>query len=142
LLQGLLNRGRLTDSWRIEYYAKNENEPRYQVLSPMNQDQLQIYIDNFLTQNQEIQEGSSNFFDAIPAEIEFIKFTDSTIYPELKAYDIDKNNEVPFESDARDFIRENRGRRIRNDTWFPYYLEDKICSYLSELQKFRKEQLD
>jgi hypothetical protein len=66
--------------------------------------------------------------------------TDNTRYPGLIAYDVNNNNEIPYETDARGFIRE--GRRIRNGVWFPYYLEDNICSYLSEYQIFNKEQLD
>jgi hypothetical protein len=36
LLLGVINVSHLGDSWYIEYKIKNEDEPRYQVLSPMN----------------------------------------------------------------------------------------------------------
>jgi hypothetical protein len=48
LLLGLLSRANYTDSWYIEYSIKGENEPRYQVLSPLNENKLEEYIDTYL----------------------------------------------------------------------------------------------
>jgi adenylate kinase family enzyme len=45
LLLELMSRANYTDSWYIEYNIKGENEPRFQILSPLNEGQLEEYID-------------------------------------------------------------------------------------------------
>jgi hypothetical protein len=40
LLLGLMQKTNSGDSWYIEYNVKGEDEPRYQILSPMNEDKL------------------------------------------------------------------------------------------------------
>jgi hypothetical protein len=73
LLLRLLKKAKLADSWYIEYKVKDENEPRYQVLSPMSKYKLKQYIHIFLVQEQNIQDVSYFFFDALSADIESIK---------------------------------------------------------------------
>jgi hypothetical protein len=69
----------------LEYRIKNEEEPRYQILSPMNEDKLKIYIDTYLSSSDsEYIDGSYNFFDVIPSDIESIKIVDNTKYSDLK----------------------------------------------------------
>jgi hypothetical protein len=41
LLLGLMSRTNYMDSWYLEYNTKGENEPRYQVLSPINEGKLE-----------------------------------------------------------------------------------------------------
>ncbi|GMO12687.1 MAG: hypothetical protein Ta2E_01170 [Mycoplasmoidaceae bacterium] len=66
LLFGLLNLSKLGDFWVIEYHVENKIEPQYQVLSPMNKDQLESYVINYLQNEQDVFDGSYNFFNAIP----------------------------------------------------------------------------
>jgi hypothetical protein len=40
LLLGLMSHANYMDSWYIEYNIKGENEPRYQILSPLNKGKL------------------------------------------------------------------------------------------------------
>jgi hypothetical protein len=80
LLLGLLFHANYTDSWYIEYYIKGENEPRYQVLSPLNEGKLEEYIDIYLNNESDVLVGSYFFFDAVPADIESIKVLDNTKY--------------------------------------------------------------
>jgi hypothetical protein len=47
LLLGLMFRANYTESWYIEYNIKGESEPRYQVLSPLNENKLEEYIDTY-----------------------------------------------------------------------------------------------
>jgi hypothetical protein len=68
-----MSRTNYAHSWYIEYYIKGENEPRYQVLSPLNEDKLEEYIDTYLHNEVEGLAGSYLFFDAVPADIESIK---------------------------------------------------------------------
>jgi hypothetical protein len=49
LLLGFMNHANYTDSWYIEYHVKGENEPRYQILSPLNENKIEEYIDLYLT---------------------------------------------------------------------------------------------
>jgi hypothetical protein len=93
-----------TDSWYIEYHVKGENEPRYQILSPLNEGKLEEYIDFYLNNESEILERSYFFFDAIPADIESNKVIDNTKYPELKAYD-ENNDDIDIRIDNRNAIR-------------------------------------
>jgi hypothetical protein len=81
----------LGDSWCVEYCVKGEDEPRYQILSPMNEDKLLMYIDTYLTNEQYYIDGSYNFFDVIPSEIKNIKIIDNTKYEGVKAYDSNNN---------------------------------------------------
>jgi hypothetical protein len=53
----------------------------------MNEGKLFMYIQKYLRNEQEYIDGSDNFFDAIPSEIENIKIIDNTKYEGLKAYD-------------------------------------------------------
>ncbi|GMO19542.1 MAG: hypothetical protein Ta2E_10490 [Mycoplasmoidaceae bacterium] len=48
LFLGISNKSNLYNPWYIEYNVEGEQEPRYQVLSPMNQDKLETYITNYL----------------------------------------------------------------------------------------------
>jgi hypothetical protein len=82
-----MSKTNLGDSWYIEYSVKGEDEPRYQILSPMNEDKLLMYIDTYLTNEQYYIDGSYNFFDVLPLDIESIKVIDNTRYQGLKAYD-------------------------------------------------------
>jgi hypothetical protein len=88
-----LSRANYTDSWYIEYNIKGENEPRYQILSPLNENKLEEYIDTYLNNEVDVLAGSYFFFDAIPDNIESIKVIDNTKYHGLKAYD-KNNNEI------------------------------------------------
>jgi hypothetical protein len=74
-----MSRANYTYSWYIEYYIKGENEPRYQVLSPLNEGKLEEYIDTYLNNEVETLAGSY-FFYAIPADIESIKVIDNIKY--------------------------------------------------------------
>jgi hypothetical protein len=47
LLLGILKKVKQGDSWHIEYTVKDENDPRYQVLSRMNEDKLKHGIDTY-----------------------------------------------------------------------------------------------
>jgi hypothetical protein len=87
LLLGLMSRANYTDSCYIELYIKGENEPRYQVLSPLHEGKIETYIDLYLNNEIEALAGSYFFFDAIPADIESIKVIDNIKYHGLKAYD-------------------------------------------------------
>jgi hypothetical protein len=53
------------DSWFIEYHVKGENEPRYKILSPLNQDKLEEYIDIYFNNESDVITGSYFFFDDI-----------------------------------------------------------------------------
>jgi hypothetical protein len=128
-----------TDSWYIEYNIKGENEPRYQVLSPLNENTLVEYIDTYLNNENDVLSGSYFFFDAIPADIESIKVIDNTKYRGLKAFD-ENNNEINITTDNRGVIR-NRHQHIRTGAWFPiYHLVSDLD--LSKYQIFSKNQLD
>jgi hypothetical protein len=96
LLLGLINVSHLGDSWYIEYKIKDDDEPRYQVFSPINEDKLKIYIENYFNSSDDplYIDGSYNFFDIIPSMIESIKIVDNTKYFDLKAFD---NNDNPIE---------------------------------------------
>jgi hypothetical protein len=100
LLLGLMNISHLGDSCYIEYKIKDEDEPRYQVLSPMNEDKLKIYIETYLNSGDGLLyiDGSYNFFDVIPSEIESIKIVDNNKYFDLKAYD-NSENEIEYKTD-------------------------------------------
>jgi hypothetical protein len=58
LLWGLIAQSNYTDSWYIEYYIKNENEPRFQILSSLNECKLEDYIDIYLNNESDVLEGS------------------------------------------------------------------------------------
>jgi hypothetical protein len=75
---GIIQRSNLGDSWYIEYNVVGKDEPRYQVLSPMNEEKLLIHIHAYLTNEQDECDNSYNFFDPIPSEIENIKIVDNT----------------------------------------------------------------
>jgi hypothetical protein len=139
LLLGLMSRANYTDSWYIEYNIKRENEPRYQVLSPLNEGKLEEYIDKYLNNESDVLAGSYFFFDAVPADIESIKVIDNSKYHKLKAFD-ENNNEIDISIDNRGMIR-NRHQHIRIGAWFPYY---HVVSGLdlSRYQIFSKDQLD
>jgi hypothetical protein len=132
-------RANYTDSWYIKYNIKGENEPRYQVLSPLNEGKLEEYIDTYLNNESDVLSGSYFFFDAVPADIESIKVIDNTKYRGLKAYD-DNNEEINIKIDNRGVIR-NSNQHIRTGAWFPFY---HIVSDLdlSLYQVFSKDQLD
>jgi hypothetical protein len=104
-----------TDSWYIEYNVKGENESRYQILSPLNENKLEEYIDLYLNNQSEVLDGSYFFFDAIPAYIESIRVIDNTTYLGLKAYD-GGNNEI----DNRGVIKTSH-QHIRTGDLFSYY---------------------
>jgi hypothetical protein len=104
LLLGLMSRANYTDSWNREYFIKGENEPRYQVLSPLNENKLEEYIDTYLNNESEVLASSYFFFDAVPADIESIKVIDNTKYRGLKAYD-DNNNEINIRIDNISVIK-------------------------------------
>jgi hypothetical protein len=70
----------LGDSWYIEYNIKDEDEPRYQILSPLNEDKLLMYINTYLKNEQYYIDGFYNFFDFLPLDIESIKIIDNTRY--------------------------------------------------------------
>jgi hypothetical protein len=70
----------------IEYYLKNENEPRYQILSPLNEGKLEEYTDVYRNNDFDVLKGSYFFFDATPADIESISVIDNTKYQCLKDY--------------------------------------------------------
>jgi hypothetical protein len=80
LLLGLMSNANYKDSWYIEYNIKGENELRYQVLSPLNEDKLEEYLDVYLNNESKVLAGSYFFFDDIPADIEFIRVIDNTKY--------------------------------------------------------------
>jgi hypothetical protein len=61
-----MSRANYMDSWYIEYNIKGENEPRYQILSPLNEGKLEESIDVYLNNESDVLYGSSFFFDAIP----------------------------------------------------------------------------
>jgi hypothetical protein len=61
LLLGLMSKTNLGDSWYNEYSIKGEDEPRYQILSPMNEEKLLMYIDTYLINDQYYIDGSYNF---------------------------------------------------------------------------------
>jgi hypothetical protein len=134
-----MSKANYIDSWYIEYNIKGENEPRYQVLSPLNEGKLEEFIDTYLNNESEILAGSYFFFHAVPADIESIKVIDNTKYRGLKAYD-DNNNEINISIDNRSFVR-NSNQHIRTGAWFPYY---HIVSDLdlSKYQICSKDQLD
>jgi hypothetical protein len=139
LLLGLMSHANYTDSCYIEYYIKGENEPRYQVLSPLNEGKLEEYIDTYLNNEVEGLAGSYFFFDAIPANIESIKVLDNTKYQGLKAFD-ENNNEINRRIDNRGVIK-NSHQHIRIGAWFPYY--HKVSDLdLSIYQIFSKNKLD
>jgi hypothetical protein len=119
LLLGLMSRPNYTDSWYIEYYFKGENEPRYEVLSMLNEGKLEEYIDTYLNNEADTLAGLYFFFDAIPTDIESIKVIDNTKYHGLKAYD-ENNNEINFNIDNRGVYR-NRHQQIITGAWFSYY---------------------
>jgi hypothetical protein len=54
LLLGRMSSANYTDSWYIEYYVKGENEPRYQILSPLNEGKLEEYIDIYLKNESDV----------------------------------------------------------------------------------------
>jgi hypothetical protein len=87
-----MSKSNYTDSWYIEYNIKGENEPRYQVLSPLDEGKLEEYIDTYLNNEVDVLVDSYFFFDAVPAEIESIKVIDNSKYHGLKAFD-ENNNE-------------------------------------------------
>jgi hypothetical protein len=128
-----------TDSWYIEYNMKRENEPRYQVLSSLNEGKLEEYIDTYLNNESDVLSGFYFFFDAVPADIESIKVIDNTKYRVLKAFD-DDNNEINIKIDNRGVTR-NSNQHIRTGAWFPFY---HIVSDLdlSSYQIFSKDQLE
>jgi hypothetical protein len=82
-----MSRANYTDSWYIEYHVKDENEPRYQILLPLNEGKLEEYIDIYLNNESDALDGSHFFFDDIPADLESIKVIGNTKYPGLKGYD-------------------------------------------------------
>jgi hypothetical protein len=138
---GLINVLHLGDSWYIEYKIKDDDEPRYQVLSPMNEDKLKINIENYLNSSDDplYLDGSYNFVDVIPSEIESIKIVDNTKYSDLKAYD---NNDNPIEYKIDKLGRINqRKKTIRHGSWFPYFHEINNLD-LSKFQILSKDQLD
>jgi hypothetical protein len=65
------------DSWYIENYIKGENEPRYQILSPLNESKLEEYIDTYFNNEAKTLASSYFFFDAVPADIESIRIIDN-----------------------------------------------------------------
>jgi hypothetical protein len=46
----------------------------------MNEDKLLMYIDTYLTNEQNYIDGSYNFFDVLPLDIELIKVIDNIRY--------------------------------------------------------------
>jgi hypothetical protein len=104
LLLGIMSRSNYTDSWYIEYHVKGENEPRYQILSPLDEGKLEEYIVIYFNNESDVLDGSYFFFDAIPADIESIKVIDHTKYLGLKAYD-ENNHEIDIRIDNRGVIR-------------------------------------
>jgi hypothetical protein len=104
LLLGLMSRANYTDSWYIEYNIKGENEPRYQMLSSLNEGKLEDYIDTYLNNEIDTLSGSYFFFDAVPADLESIKVIDNTKYRGLKAFH-DNNNEIDIRIANRGVIR-------------------------------------
>jgi hypothetical protein len=139
LLLGLMSRANYTDSLHIEYHVKGENEPRNQIISPLNEGKLEKYIGIYLNNESDVVEGSYFFFDAVPTAIESIKVIDHIKYHSLKAYD-ENNNEIEIRIDNRGVIR-NRYQHIRRRAWFPYYHVVSDLD-LSRYQIFRKDQLD
>jgi hypothetical protein len=135
-----MSRANYRDSWYIEYNIKGENEPRYQILSPLYIGKLEEYINTYLNNKSEELTGSYFFFDAIPADIESIRVIDNTKYHGLKAYD-DNNNEINIRIDNRGVIRNNQRQHIRTEAWFPYYHEVSDLD-LSIYQVLSKDQLD
>jgi hypothetical protein len=133
-----MSRANYTDSWYIEYNIKGENEPRYHVLSPLNEGKLEEYIDTYLNNEVDVLAGSYFFFDAVPADIESIKVIDKQNIM-VKAFD-DHNNEINISIDNKGVIR-NSKQHIRTGAWFPFY---HIISDLdlSKYQIFSKDQLD
>jgi hypothetical protein len=120
LLLGLMSKANYTDSWYIEYNIKGENEPRYQVLSLLNEGKLEEYIVTYLNNESDVLAGSDFFFDAVPADIESIKVIDNTKYRGLKAFD-DNNNEINFSIDNRGVIR-NSNQHIRTGPGFHFII--------------------
>jgi hypothetical protein len=66
----------------------------------MNEDKLKIYIETYLNSSDDplYIDGSYNFFDVVPSEIESIKIADNTKYCDLKAYD-NSDNEIEYKTD-------------------------------------------
>jgi hypothetical protein len=56
-----MSRANYTDLWYIEYYIKDENEPRYQVLSPLKGSKLEEYIDTYHNNESDVVDGSYFF---------------------------------------------------------------------------------
>jgi hypothetical protein len=76
----------------------------------MNEDKSLMYIDTYLTNEQYYIDGSYNFFDVLPLDIESIKINDNTRYEGLKAYD-SNDNEIEFKVDKRGIIRSPVNRK-------------------------------
>ncbi|GMO13194.1 MAG: hypothetical protein Ta2E_02080 [Mycoplasmoidaceae bacterium] len=53
----------------------------------MNKDQLKLYIINYLQNEQPILDGSNNFLDTIPAEINRINVINNTKNNNLNTFD-------------------------------------------------------
>jgi hypothetical protein len=105
----------------------------------MNEDKLLVYMDIYLTNEPSYIDGSYNFFDLLPLEIESIKIIDNTRYERLKAYD-SNDNEIEFKVDKRGIIRTPRNKKtIRTGAWFPYFHKDNNLD-LSMFQIFNKNQ--
>jgi hypothetical protein len=85
LFLGLMMRINYSDSLYIEYYVKDENEPRYQILSSLNEGKLEEYIDTYLNNETEILESSYLFFDTIPADMESIIVFENAKYLKVKS---------------------------------------------------------
>jgi hypothetical protein len=135
-----MSRANYTDSWYIEYNIKGENEPRYQVLSPLNEGKLEEYIGTYLNNEVDtILSGSYFFLDPVLAEIESIKVIDNSKYHGLKAFD-ENNNEINIRIDNRGVIK-NSHQHIRTGAWFPYYHEVSDLD-LSSYQIFSKDQFE
>jgi hypothetical protein len=113
-----MSRANNTDFSYIEYHVKGENEPRYQILLPLNEGKLEVYIDIYLNNETDVLDGSYFFFDAILPDIKSIKVIKHTKYRRLKAYD-ENDNEIDIRIDNRGVIR-NRHQHIRSGAWFPY----------------------
>jgi hypothetical protein len=117
---GLLKKAKRGDSLYLEYIAKEENELRYQVLSPMNEDKLKQYIDIHLVQEQDLPGGSNFFFDAFPDDIESIRIIENTRYNPMKAYHKVNDSEVEFNIDSRGILRKSKS--ISNDVCFHFIM--------------------
>jgi hypothetical protein len=105
LLLGAFKNARRGDSLYIEDKIKDDDQPPYQVLSPMNGHKLKKYINNYLVEEHVRLDCSYFFFYALPADIKSNKIVDNTRYQSLKAYDDDNGSEVDFNIDSRGFIR-------------------------------------